>query len=42
MKEETVYTDLIQLTLSGNKEAYSELYDVTIHEVYKTAHFFNR
>ncbi|MCC2472234.1 sigma-70 family RNA polymerase sigma factor [Bacillus pacificus] len=39
MKEETVYTDLIQLTLSGNKEAYSELYDVTIHEVYKTAHF---
>ncbi|WP_074606027.1 DUF3600 domain-containing protein [Bacillus cereus group sp. BfR-BA-01350] len=39
MKDETVYTDLIQLTLSGNKEAYSELYDVTIHEVYKTAHF---
>ncbi|MDQ7235849.1 RNA polymerase subunit sigma, partial [Bacillus pacificus] len=25
MKDETVYTDLIQLTLSGNKEAYSEL-----------------
>ncbi len=42
MKDETVYTDLIQLTLSGNKEAYSELYDVTIQEVYKTAHFFNR
>ncbi|HFK1452962.1 MULTISPECIES: sigma-70 family RNA polymerase sigma factor [Bacillus cereus group] len=39
MKDETVYTDLIKLTLSGNKEAYSELYDVTIHEVYKTAHF---
>lgn len=39
MKDETVYTDLIQLTLSGNKEAYSELYDVTIQEVYKTAHF---
>ncbi|MGF9767610.1 sigma-70 family RNA polymerase sigma factor [Bacillus albus] len=39
MKDETVYTDLIQLTLSGNKEAYSELYDKTIHEVYKTAHF---
>ncbi|MGG0207317.1 sigma-70 family RNA polymerase sigma factor [Bacillus mycoides] len=39
MKDETVYTDLIQLTLSGNKEAYSELYDKTIQEVYKTAHF---
>lgn len=39
MKDETVYIDLIELTLSGNKEAYSELYDVTIHEVYKTAHF---
>ncbi len=39
MKGETVCTDLIQLTLSGNKEAYSELYDVTIQEVYKTAHF---
>lgn len=39
MKDETVYMDLIQLTLSGNKEAYSELYDTTIQEVYKTAHF---
>ncbi|GAB6610855.1 MULTISPECIES: sigma-70 family RNA polymerase sigma factor [Bacillus] len=39
MKDETVYTDLIHLTLSGNKEAYSELYDKTIQEVYKTAHF---
>ncbi|PGB01531.1 DUF3600 domain-containing protein [Bacillus toyonensis] len=39
MKDETVYTDLIQLTLSGNKEAYSELYDKTIQEVYKTAYF---
>ncbi|WP_368906019.1 sigma-70 family RNA polymerase sigma factor [Bacillus wiedmannii] len=39
MKGETVYIDLIQLTLSGNKEAYSELYDKTIQEVYKTAHF---
>lgn len=39
MKDETVYIDLIKLILSGNKEAYSELYDVTIHEVYKTAHF---
>ncbi|MCU5501669.1 sigma-70 family RNA polymerase sigma factor [Bacillus wiedmannii] len=39
MKGETVYTDLIRLTLSGNKEAYSKLYDKTIQEVYKTAHF---
>ncbi|OJD51853.1 RNA polymerase subunit sigma [Bacillus sp. 4048] len=39
MKGETVYTDLIQLTLSGNKEAYGELYDKTIQEVYKTAYF---
>ncbi len=39
MKDETVYIDLIQLTLSGNKEAYSELYDKMIQEVYKTAHF---
>ncbi|MES5867008.1 sigma-70 family RNA polymerase sigma factor [Bacillus cereus group sp. RP32] len=39
MKDETVYIDLIQLTLSGNKEAYSELYDKTIQEIYKTAHF---
>ncbi|MBE5104924.1 sigma-70 family RNA polymerase sigma factor [Bacillus thuringiensis] len=39
MKDQTDYTDLIRLTLSGNKEAYSELYDKTIQEVYKTAHF---
>lgn len=39
MKAEIDYAHLIRLTLSGNKEAYSELYDVTIQEVYKTAHF---
>lgn len=39
MKGEIDDTHLIQLTLSGNKEAYSELYDKTIQEVYKTAHF---
>ncbi|NRQ71190.1 MULTISPECIES: sigma-70 family RNA polymerase sigma factor [Bacillus] len=39
MKDGTVYTNLIQLTLSGNKEAYSKLYDKTIQEIYKTAHF---
>ncbi|PGO32475.1 RNA polymerase subunit sigma [Bacillus cereus] len=36
---ETEYKEVIQLTLMGNKEAYSELYDKTIQEVYKTAHF---
>lgn len=39
MKSEIDYVHLIQLILSGNKEAYSELYDMTIQEVYKTAHF---
>lgn len=39
MKGEIDDTHLIQLTLSGNKETYSELYDKTIQEVYKTAHF---
>ncbi|TKI07036.1 sigma-70 family RNA polymerase sigma factor [Bacillus wiedmannii] len=39
MKGEIDYAHLIQLTLSGNKEAYSKLYDKTIQEVYKTAHF---
>ncbi|EJS67650.1 DUF3600 domain-containing protein [Bacillus cereus] len=38
MKGEIDYAHLIRLTLSGNKEAYSELYDKTIQEVYKTAH----
>ncbi|MDR4901503.1 sigma-70 family RNA polymerase sigma factor [Bacillus mycoides] len=36
---ETEYKELIQSTLAGNKEAYSELYDKTIQEIYKTAHF---
>ncbi|PFC44569.1 RNA polymerase subunit sigma [Bacillus cereus] len=39
MKGEIDYAHLIQLTLSGNKEAYSKLYDKTIQEIYKTAHF---
>ncbi|KAB7650464.1 RNA polymerase subunit sigma-24, partial [Bacillus sp. B2-WWTP-C-10-Post-4] len=38
MKGEIDYAHSIQLTLSGNKEAYSKLYDKTIQEVYKTAH----
>ncbi|WP_410982346.1 sigma-70 family RNA polymerase sigma factor [Bacillus cereus] len=39
MDQEKDYHHLIQLTLLGNQEAYSELYDKTIQDVYKTAHF---
>ncbi|MDZ5609636.1 sigma-70 family RNA polymerase sigma factor [Bacillus pseudomycoides] len=39
MDEETDYHHLIGRTLSGNQESYSELYDKTIQDVYKTAHF---
>ncbi|MBC6975002.1 sigma-70 family RNA polymerase sigma factor [Bacillus sp. Xin] len=39
MDQEKDYHHLIQLTLSGNQEAYSELYDKTIQDVYKTVHF---
>ena len=39
MDQETDYHNLIQLTLSGNQEAYSELYDKTIQDIYRTAHF---
>ncbi|MEN1935878.1 sigma-70 family RNA polymerase sigma factor [Paenibacillus sp. 102] len=39
MDQEKDYHHLIQLTLSGNQDAYSELYDKTIQDVYKTAHF---
>ncbi|MGG3799585.1 sigma-70 family RNA polymerase sigma factor [Metabacillus fastidiosus] len=33
------YDKLIQLTLSGRKEAYGELYEKTIRDVYKSVHF---
>lgn len=39
MDQETDYHNLIQLTLSANQEAYSELYDKTIQDIYRTAHF---
>lgn len=32
-------TKLITLTLAGSREAYSELYEITIQDVYKTVHF---
>lgn len=39
MEKEAEYSYLIEQTLLGNQEAYSELYDKTIEDVYKTAHF---
>ncbi|MFP3126320.1 sigma-70 family RNA polymerase sigma factor [Ectobacillus funiculus] len=39
MKDQNEYDQLIQLTLSGRKEAYGELYERTIQDVYKTVHF---
>ncbi|WP_129730436.1 sigma factor [Ectobacillus funiculus] len=39
MKNQNEYDQLIQLTLSGKKEAYGELYERTIQDVYKTVHF---
>ncbi|EEL50968.1 MULTISPECIES: sigma-70 family RNA polymerase sigma factor [Bacillus cereus group] len=39
MDEEIDYCDLIERILSGNQEAYSELYDKTIQDIYRTAHF---
>lgn len=39
MEKEAEYVYLIEQTLSGNQEACSDLYDKTIEDVYKTAHF---
>lgn len=39
MDQETDYHYLVERILSGSQEAYSELYDITIQDVYKTAHF---
>lgn len=39
MDDEIDYCDLIERILSRNQEAYSELYDKTIQDVYRTAHF---
>ncbi len=39
MEKEGEYSYLIEQTLLGSQEAYSELYDKTIEAVYKTAHF---
>jgi RNA polymerase sigma-70 factor, ECF subfamily len=39
MEDENDIDYLIGLVLSGNKQAFGELYDRTIQEVYKTIHF---
>jgi len=39
MNNPQTYTKLIALTLAGSREAYSELYEITIQGVYKTVHF---
>ncbi|MGF7046204.1 RNA polymerase sigma-70 factor (ECF subfamily) [Paenibacillus sp. DS2015] len=36
------YKGLIELTLAGSREAYSELYEITIRDVYKSVHFLVR
>ena len=36
------YSQLIALTLAGSREAYSELYEITIRDVYQTVHFLVR
>ncbi|AJS60104.1 sigma-70 family RNA polymerase sigma factor [Paenibacillus sp. IHBB 10380] len=36
------YKKLIELTLAGSREAYSELYEITIRDVYKAVHFLVR
>ncbi|GAE33995.1 sigma-70 family RNA polymerase sigma factor [Halalkalibacter akibai] len=39
MTDETKYHMLIRRILEGDQQAYSELYDVTIKQVYKNVHF---
>ncbi|ETT45621.1 sigma-70 family RNA polymerase sigma factor [Paenibacillus sp. FSL P4-0338] len=39
MKTTDPYSQLIKLTLAGSREAYGELYEATIHDVYKTVRF---
>lgn len=39
MNNSSEYTKLIALTLAGSCEAFSEIYELTIGDVYKTVHF---
>ncbi|NBI29229.1 sigma-70 family RNA polymerase sigma factor [Chengkuizengella marina] len=39
MEEQMEYNELIDRTLSGNSQAYAELYDKTIQDVFKNVYF---
>ncbi|WP_264740630.1 sigma-70 family RNA polymerase sigma factor [Cytobacillus firmus] len=39
MEDKEGYNHIIELILSGNQQAYSQLYDKTIHYVYKNVYF---
>lgn len=39
MEDQTEYSQLITRTLAGSREAYGELYEATIRDVYRTVHF---
>ncbi|MBU8879791.1 sigma-70 family RNA polymerase sigma factor [Bacillus sp. FJAT-29790] len=39
MDNKNEYNQIIELILSGNKQAYGELYEKTIQDVYKNVHF---
>ncbi|WP_150265555.1 sigma-70 family RNA polymerase sigma factor [Paenibacillus tepidiphilus] len=40
MKHPVEYTRLIERTLAGSREAFAELYEATVHDVYQTVRFF--
>lgn len=42
MKHPIEYSQLIALTLAGSREAFSEIYETTIRDVYQTVHFLVR
>ncbi|MBB6020915.1 RNA polymerase sigma-70 factor (ECF subfamily) [Paenibacillus sp. JGP012] len=42
MSEENEYIRLVRLTLAGNHEAYGELYEKTVADVYRTVRFLVR
>lgn len=39
MEQQMDFKQIIKLVLSGNQQAYSELYDRTIQDIYKSVHF---
>ncbi|PZT52606.1 sigma factor [Paenibacillus silvae] len=42
MREENECIRLVKLTLAGNHEAYGELYEKTVADVYRTVRFLIR